>query len=237
MNSNSNEHNDDFKSADEAFEYLVQQRLDEKRRKEWTEALNTPEPAESRKKKGNRTLYLRIASIAAGVLMIFGATWIFNQSSMNNDLIAQSYINAVKFNTEYEGASRSVDDKVVLDDLPEKVKEKLSIALQNEDYHQLLGIYRSQERQTELPIKDKYYFAISLLRIEKEDSFKAIRLLNEVISNSKILEVEALYFRGLAHLKTENYVEAEIDFNSILKKSDYQRDNITNILTKINNNR
>jgi len=237
MNSNIDKNGSDFKSPDDAFEYLINKRLDEKRKIEWAKELGPgPDKISKRNIKVNtsKSIYVRMASIAAAsIVILFGAYWMMNDSNNRDNLMAQNYINETKVNLNYDNNSRALENNEVFNELAINVKAKLSEALLNEDFNQMLGIYRTIEKNAELPIKDKYYFAICLLKVENEDKYKAIRLLSEVIKNDHNLEVEALYFRGLAKIETGNTIEAESDLKTILTKSNYKRKTINEILKHI----
>ena len=234
MNSNVNNNNGDFKSPDDAFEYLVNKRLDERRKKEWTKAFDEKQKEIAKaNKKSTKRLYLRIASVAACFLAVMGAVWMMNMDSSNGNLLAQNYIEQTKVNLNYEDQSRALEATTESGALPGVVQDKLSAALKNQDYGQMLGIYRTYEKKLELPTRDKYYFAISLLKSEKEDKFKAIRLLDEVISKNDNLEIEALYFRGLAKIAIDNPLEGKEDLELVMTKSNYKKNSILQLIKEI----
>ncbi len=235
MDTNTNKSGEEFKSGEEAFDYLLSEHKEDKRREKWAEAFDQFRPeAETQNPPKTRQLYLRIASVAAILLAVIGAFWIMNMGQDDPYKMAQKYISESIVDQNYKGDSRSAETATLTNNLPDNVKNKLALALQNEDYRQMLGIYRSEEKKAELPIRDKFYYAVSLIKIDKEDKHKAIRLLDEVIAQDEILEIEALYFRGLANLAIGNFLESESNLKLVLEKSNYKKDVINKILDHLN---
>jgi len=224
MDSNLNNNGPDFKFPDDAFEYLVNQRLDEKRRKEWAKALGPPQDKiskQNRKLMPTKKLYIRLASIAASAILI-GGFFLFSQKAKPLDQYAGNLLQETEISMSYGSAIRGENPNVTDKEI-RSLKSELTTVLLDQDFNQALGYFKQLEKMSSLTIEDKYFFAISLLKTKGEDYQKAIRLLNDVVNANDHNQENALWLKALAYGMTENAALMKKDLsklNSISKKTD-----------------
>jgi len=223
----------DFKSSDEAFEYLLNERLDEKRKKEWAKELG-PGPddidEESEGPKKSKTLFIRLVSVAASILLIGGAFY-FLQMTEPLDQYAANLMQETEISMSYGSDSRGERSNEVDRNIA-TLKSELTTVLLNEDYNQALGYFRQLEKLSSLSNEDKHYFAIALLKSKGEDYQKAIRLLNDVIKNDDHNLKKALWYRALAFGMTANKPLMKKDLNQLNSISDKKDKKVLDLLSK-----
>lgn len=232
MNSNRNKKDADFKSPDEAFEYLLEQRLDEKRKKEWAKALGpTPEmDLDSEGGKSNlKRIYFRIVSVAAVLILIAGFFY-FGQKTVPLDQYAGQLVQETTIAMSYGSESRG-DQMNNTDETIANLKSELTAVLLDQDYNQALGYFNQLEKLTALSIEDKYYYAISILKSKGENNQKAIRLLSDVVKADSYNLKNALWLRALAFGTTDNAALMKKDLNHLKTISKKDDKKVTDLLS------
>ena len=235
------ENKDIINNEEEAFEFLLNRLHDEKRKAEWAESLGSTADYNSnqktKKKPKQRVIqskkYLtRISYIAACFLVLLSVSfWVLNPSQSTQSL-AMSYIEETNINIQYSIETRGTS-VVDLNDENNDLKKELAKALYKDDFSQAVGIFRVFEKQERLEIRDKYFFATSLMKIKDEDHYKAISLLSDIVKEKGELYEEALWFRTLAYGLVDNKVKMKIDLETILENSNYQKSQAKMIFKKL----
>jgi len=233
MNSHKDNNEFDFKSPDEAFEYLLNERLDEKRKEAWARELGPgPEDIvkETSKPSISKRIYIRVASIAAAAAVI-GAFYIFLQNPKPLDQYAGKLMQETEISMSYGSESRGANSN--MNDVNIKsLKNELTTVLLNQDYNQALGYFKQLEKLSALTTEDKYFFAISLLKTKGEDYQKAIQLLNSVVSADDHNLNNALWFRALAYGMTDNSPLMKKDLNQLNSISNKENKKALDLISK-----
>ncbi len=237
MNSQLNNNGSDFKSPDEAFEYLVNQRLNEKRKKEWARELGPgpdelPDelPTENVNSKSSKTLYIRLASAAAAVVLI-GSFFIFLQIPKPIDQYASNLMDETEISMTYGSDSRGANSNLEEKDIA-SLKNELTTVLLNQDFNQALGNFRQLEKISALSVEDKYFYAISLLKSKGENYQKAIRLLNDVVAVDDHNLKNALWLRALGYGMTDNIPLMKKDLNQLKSITNKEDKRVIDLLSK-----
>jgi len=227
MNSNSDKNREDFKSSDEAFDFLVNQRLDEKRKAEWARELGPgPEDKEEEQRSGrsiSRRIILIATSVAAAVILIGGFFYLMQQTEPLNQYAGQLMQEtdvSIMYGSGNRGQDETTDDRQIV-----SLRNALTTVLLDQDFDQALGYFKQLEKSTSLTVEDKYYYAYSLLKSKGEDNQKAIRLLNDVVDEKDHHMENALWLRALAYGMTDNSPLMKKDLKKLItitKKTDNQ---------------
>lgn len=233
MNAKPNNLGSEFNSADEAFEYLVEQRLDEKRKALWAEELGQEaDPTDVPKTKNTkvRSLYLRIAS-AAALLLLLAGFFLFFQNPEPLHQYAEVLIEDTDIKIQYGSGSRGGDSGAEEGDV-KKLKAELTSTLLDEDFNQSLGYFKQLEKITALNLDDKYYYSVVILKSQGEDYQKAIRMLSDVIEGKESNIQSALWYRALAYGLTDNAILMKNDLRNIRSSSKRRTEKIEHLLSK-----
>ena len=233
MSANPDNSNFEFKNADQAFEYLVQQRLDEKRKARWAEELKLgPDELETPQKKRNniRLLIIRMSSAAAVVLVVAGY-FLFLQNPDPLNEYSEGLMKNTEFTIQYGSSNRGESTAGGAQDV-KRLKMELTSALLDGDFSQALGYFKQLEKTTPLTFEDKYYYSISILKTSGEDKQKAIRMLGDIIEENEVNNQKALLLRGLAYGMTNNAVLMQKDLERINSSVEIGKDEIDYLLSK-----
>jgi len=222
----------EFESSDDAFEYLINARQDEARKKRWAKELGMSPKVTSVAKNTERKrfrLFAQIAS-AAAVLLIVGF-FLFHKETEPLKVYASDLLKETKINMSYGSSSRGKSkdastEKALL------VRNQLASLLLDSDYSQALGRFRELEKMLPLSIEDKYFFAIALLNVEDEDHTKAIRLLSDVVDDNDHNLENALWLRSLAYAMTDNRGMMKADLDMLKSISTKSNERIMDLLSK-----
>lgn len=230
MNSNINQEGQEFKSPDEAFEYLVNQQMDEKRRKEWTKAFGTSKDEDSSQKSTiMRRLYIRLVS-AAAVLLIVAGVFMFFQQKKSVDQIASLLITDTQIAMNYGSGSRG-ENKGVEEAELKSLKNSITSVLLEGNYEIAIDYFEVMENKYTLSIEDKYFFAASIVKLNTGDYPKAISLLSEVIENGEQHLENALWLRALALGKLKETQRMKQDLIQYRLHSSKNDETINQLLT------
>jgi len=75
-----------------------------------------------------------------------------------------------------------------------------------------------------------YYKAVKLLKTEQSNSFEAIELLTDLTTKKNKYQIEAIWFKALAHIKIGDHKNARIELEKLSTLSNYQEKNAAKLL-------
>lgn len=235
MNKSKQNLSPNFNSEEEAFEYLVQQSQNQLLKDKWKEELDKLPDAPVEEPKSKKMVYMkRIIAIAASFVILIGSFYWFTNQGSNPQQMAAAMIHDTNFVLESGSLTRGLNEDAT-DELGIELQKEINKALEDEDYPASIGLFLTKEKKSQLSIDDKFYYALSLARVENEDHHKAIRMLNDVIAqNSKYFD-EALWLQALLYLKINEPNQSKIILNKLINNSNYQISNTKALLERMAN--
>ena len=224
-----------FQSKEEAFEFLVQQSQNKSIKEQWKKELDKLPDAPPEVKRVGRILFIRRASIAAAsfIILVGSFFWYTNQN-VSLQQMASVMIYETNFILESASSTRGIN-KNDEDALGIELQKEINVALEKEDYEASLGLYLTKEKKSQLSIDDKFYYSLSIARVEDGNYHKAIRLLEDVIGQKGKYYDEALWLQGLLYLKINEPNKSKIILNKLINISNYQFTNSKTLLNKMSN--
>ena len=223
----------DFQSKEEAFEYLVQQSQHQSLKDLWKKELDQlPDAPPEEKKAGKKMFVRRAIAIAASFVFLLGTfVWYTNQDDSLQQM-ASVMIEDTNFILESGSLTRGIDDSV-MDEMDIELQKEINTALEKEDYQASIGLFVTKEKRSQLSVDDKFYYALSLARVDNGDYYKAIRLLEDVAKKKEKYYNEGLWLQGLLYLKINEPNKSKIILNKLINISNYQITNSTALLERM----
>jgi len=223
-----------FNSKDEAFEYLVQQGQNQALKDFWKEEMDKMPEAKIKKINGGggKAILFKIVTIAASFILIVSAYFLFNNARNDLPQMAAAMIQETNFLLESDGATRGLNEAGDNQDVI-TLQKNINAALEQKDYAQSAMLLQEKQAKIELSVSDKFYYALSLARMENGDLNKALQLTNEITQTKKKYYNEALWLQALMHLRLENREQAKSTLLKLQDQSNYQSKNTNRILEKI----
>lgn len=220
-----------FKSEEEAFEYLVQQSQNKALKDQWKKELDQlPDAPEEKIELGKGSNIRRFIAVAASFLVLIGSFYWYNNQEGSLQQIAGVMIEETNF---VLGSASFTRGTVENDDLSIELQKEINKSLEKADYDAAIGLFLTKERQSQLTIDDKFYYSLSLARIENGDYYKAIRLLDDVIKQKEKYYDESLWLQALLYLKINEPNNSKIILNKLINISNYQITNTKALLKKM----
>jgi len=225
----------DFQSKDEAFEFLVQQSQNKALKDLWKKELEQLPDAPQDVKIVNRRFNLRkLAAVAATFIILLGSFFWLTNKEDSLPKMADLMIEESNFLLDADSATRGIFDNDE-NEMMIALQKEIYGALEKHDYGAAMGLYMTKEKQSQLSLNDKFYYSLSLARIEDGDYHKAIRLLEDVINKNDKLYNESLWLQGLLYLKINEPNKSKIILNKLNNNSNYQLSNSRVLLKRIAN--
>jgi len=235
MNESKQNLSQNFHSEEEAFEYLVQQSQNQVLKDKWREELEKLPDAPVEVKRNTRTVFFKRASaVAASFIILFGSFYWFTNQGNSPQQMASAMIHETNFVLESASLTRGLNGEDS-DELGVELQKEINKALEKEDYAASVGLFLTKEKKSQLSIDDKFYYALSLARVENEDHHKAIRLLDSVKSQKAKYYNEALWLQALLYLKINEPNKSKIILNKLINNSNYQITNTKALLERMAN--
>lgn len=232
--SESNQHNmTHFKGRDDAFEFLVQQSQNLLLKEKWRKELELADgEGYNRSYSRQNNLPIKLIGILAILIVLMGLySWFHSKrnslDSMTNRMIEDSYFAVVNDQNIRGVKGTNLENRIV------DLQNEINMSLEQNDFNAAVGLYLTKEKQTQLSIEDKFYYAVALSKIEKGDYYKAIRLLSQVEDNNDKFHNESLWLQGLLYIKVGSPDHSRIVLKRLIRKSDYQDENVKMLLDKI----
>lgn len=94
---------------------------------------------------------------------------------------------------------------------------------------------RGNESDHIKPITQSFFVAIEILRSKEADHLKATNILAEVSSIKNDYQLEAIWFKALAHITSGEFTQGKIELEKLQSQSDYQHKNVQKLLTLLSN--
>ncbi len=211
-----------FQSEEEAFEYLIQKSQDKALKDQWKMELDQlPDAPEETNGTPRKVIYRRIMAIAASFVILLGSFYWFTNQDPTLQQMADAMITDTNFVLESGSFTRGVNDEVI-DEFEIALQKEINTALEKEDYSAAIGLFLTKEKKSQLLTDDKFYFALSLARVDGSDYHKAIRLLEDVISRKESNYSEALWLQALLYIKIEEPLKSKIILNKLINNTNYQ---------------
>lgn len=222
-----------FNSEEEAFEYLVQQSQNKALKDQWKKELDQLPDAPPENPGLRRNIFIRrFVAIAASFLVLIGSFYWFNNQEDSLQQIAGVMIEETNFVLESGSFTRGTIE-AGQDELSIELQNEINKALEKDDYVATVGLFITKEKQSQLSNDDKFYYALSLARVESSDYYKAIRLLDDVIAQKEKYYNEALWLQALLYLKINETKNSKIILNKLINNSNYQITNTKALLKKM----
>jgi len=223
----------DFQSKEEAFEFLVQQSQNKSLKEQWKKELDQLPDAPPEKKRISRKLFVRRASaIAASFILLLGSFYWYTSQHESLQQMASLMITETNFVLDSGSLTRGIDENDV-NELDIELQKEINTALEKEDYEASIGLFLTKERKSQLSLDDKFYYSLSLARVEKGDYYKAIRLLDDVAGQKGKYYNEALWLQGLLYLKINEPNKSKIILKKLINISNYQITNSKALLERM----
>lgn len=235
MSESKENNNSNFNSKEEAFEYLVQQSQNQALKDQWRKELDQLPDSPTLEKSKTRVLFLKkVIGVAASLIFMFGCFFWFSQSNDTLQQMASNLIDETYFVLESDSFTRGVDESQN-DNLTLELQKEINSALERKDYQQAIGLFMTKEKKSQLSLVDKFYYSLSLARIEGGDYYKAIRLLDDVTKKKDEFYDEALWLQALLYLRVNEPNQSKIILNKLINKSNYQITNTKALLQRMAN--
>ena len=221
-----------FQSEDEAFEFLIQQSQNQKLKDQWKVELEQLPDAPIKKNYGASKILLRTGlSIAAILILVLGAIFMFRVNNDSLQHMAESMIQETKFILPNSSETRGVNDGE--NELTVEFQKEIDKALETKDYKRSIELFARKEGISALSNEDKFFYSLSLSRVDDNDLDKAIQMLEDVIDQKNGYYDEALWLKALLHLKNDNPNESKIVLNKLINNSNYQITNSKALLERM----
>lgn len=222
-----------FKSKEEAFEFLVEQSQNKALKDQWKAELDKlPDVQIVDKGQTKVILIKRVMAIAATFIILFGSFYWFTLQDNSPSQMADMMIKDTNFILESGSITRGNMGEVN-DEVYEELRKEINSALEKENYVASIGLFFTVEKESQLTLADKFYYSLSLARVEDADYQKALSLLDEVISQKGKYYDEALWLQALLYLKTGEPQKTKIILHKLINKSNYQNTNSKALLKKM----
>jgi len=222
-----------FQSEEEAFEFLIQESQNKELKDLWKSELDKlPDAPEVEDKKTKRMFFRRAIAIAASFVLLLGSFYWFSNQESSLQQMANVMLDDTNFILESSSATRGIDPEET-DELNVALQKEINKALEKEDYEAAIGLFLTKEKKSQLSIEDKFFYALSLGRVDNADHHKAIRLLDDVTSQEEKYFNEALWLQALLYLKINEPYKSKIILNKLINNSNYQITNTKALLERM----
>jgi hypothetical protein len=222
-----------FESKDAAFEFLVQESQSYAIKEQWKKELQQlrDSPKEHRKSKGVSKFNRVAVFLVALFLFLVSFYWFINLNKplekMAGEMLVETNITSVS-DAYTRGFEEQDEGNLALE-----LQSEINKALFKKDYNSAIGLFLTKEKQSQLSVDDKFYYALSISQIENADFYKALRLLEDVTAKNEKFINESLWLQGLLFIKVRNPIKAKIILNKLYSSSSYQKRNVKSLLERM----
>ena len=224
-----------FESKDAVFEFLVQESQNYAIKEQWKIELQqlTDSPLENRA-LNRPSKFKRVAVLFAALFLLLMSFYWFISLDTSLEMMADKMLVETNITTVSDSYTRGFEEQNE-GNLSIELQNEINIALVQKDYNSAIGLFFTKEKQSQLSIDDKFYYALSISQIENADFYKALRLLEDVTAKNEKFINESLWLQGLLFIKVRNQIKAKIILIKLHSSSNYQNKNVQALLERMKN--